>query len=198
MNSLIYVEKRLIVPIGVKLIGSSLSQNEKLSGKTGFNWFVQASLEQSTEQTKEMKIAELFPEDIFHSLYEKIPSKAVSIQQLCQNISSHTLKSADVVSIIGTLKIPDVTIPQYNPFKPPKIEIPETYKVYGEECFSGELEMDGFRFPIFFLLDSKEIVCYAKDKPVEIIGVLKWSPSYEVSGYAINQTLLAAALLLRR
>ena len=198
MNSLIYVEKRLIVPIGVKLVGSSLSTHDKTAGKTGFNWFVQASLEQSTEQSREMKIAELFPEDIFNSLYEKIASKEISVQQLCQKINSGNLKSADVVSIVGTLNISDITIPQYNPFKPPKIEISETYKVYGEECFSAELENSGYKFPVYFLLDSKEIVCYAKDKPVEIVGVLKWSPSYEVGGFAINQTLLAAALLLRR
>ena len=58
--------------------------------------------------------------------------------------------------------------------------------------------MEGFRFPIFFLIDSKEIVCYTNDKPVEVVGVLKWSPSYEVGGFALNKILLAAAVLLRR
>lgn len=198
MNSLIYVEKKLIIPIGAKLIGSSLTTKEKTSNKGGFNWFLEASVEMGQEKGIEMKIAELFPEDVFHYLYDKIPRQQLTIQETCDGISSNTLKSADVISIVGKLKIPDVSLPPYNPFKPPQIDIPETYSIYGEKCFSAELEMEGYHFPIFFLLDSKEIVCYAKDKPVEIVGVLKWSPSYEVGGFAINQTLLAAALLLRR
>lgn len=198
MNSLIYVENQLIVPIGAKLIGSSLITGNKTSGSTGFSWFLAASLEMSEEHCSETRIAELFPEDIFHNVYSKITPQQLTIPDLCDGISNSKFKSADIVSVIGKLHIPDIEIKPYNPFKPPEIIIQDTYTVYGEKCFSAELDMDGFCFPIFFLLNSKEIVCYANNKPVEIVGVLKWSPSYEVAGYAINQILLGAALLLRK
>jgi hypothetical protein len=198
VNALVYVEKRLIVPIGAKLIGSSLLASNKASGTAGFNWFLEASLDMSREKGVETKIAELFPEDIFHYVYDKIAYSQLSVRQLCERISHDELKSADVVSISGNLHIPHIDVKPYNPFQPPEIKIDETYKVYGEECFSAEIETEGFRFPIFFLIDSKEIVCYTNDKPVEVVGVLKWSPSYEVGGFALNKILLGAALLLRR
>jgi|GEM_PF-3250332 len=198
MNALVYVEKRLIVPIGAKLVGSSLLAGTKTAGTAGFNWFLAASLDMSREKGVETKIAELFPEDIFNYVYDKVEHSQLSVHQLCEKISREELRSADVVSIIGNLHIPYTDVKPYNPFKPPEIKIDETYKVYGEECFSAEIEMEGFRFPIFFLIDSKEIVCYTNDKPVEVVGVLKWSPSYEVGGFALNKILLAAAVLLRR
>lgn len=198
MNSLIYVEKDLIVPIGAKLIGSSLHSEASSKGRTGFNWFLEASLEMSKEKGVETRMAELFPEDIFHYVYEKIEHNNMSISELCEHISSAKIRSADVVSLQGRLNIPGVQVGQYDPFNPPEINVPATYKVYGKECFLAEIEADHFRFPVYFLVDSKEIVCYSNNKPVEVVGVLKWSPSYEVGGFAVNQILLGAALLLRR
>jgi len=198
MNALVYVEKRLIVPIAAKLIGSSLSSGTSSSKSGSFNWFLAASIDFSREKGAETRVAELFPEDIFNYVYEKIERSNLTVQQLCEDISSSKLTSACVVSLIGTLKIPGVKIGAYNPFDPPEIEIPKTYNIYGETCFPAEVEKDGFKFPVYFLEESKEIVCYSDDKPVEVVGVLKWSPSYEVGGFAINQIMLAAALLLRR
>lgn len=197
-NSLIYVEKRLIVPIGAKLIGSSLHTESKTSGSGGINWFLEASLKLSKEKGVETRIAELFPEDIFYYVYDKIKHSQLTVRILCQKIASSELRSADVVSIIGNLNISDVQIADYNPFSPPEIKLSETYKIYGEDCFSAKVEMEGFQFPIFFLVGSKETVCYCNNKPVEVVGVLKWSPSYEIGGFAMNQILLGAALLLRR
>lgn len=198
MNTLVYVDKKLIVPIGVKLVGSSVSSNETSSAKSGFNWVVEASLRFSSETGVETRVCELFPEDIFHAVYDKIEHKRLSIPSLCQAIQGEKLRSADVVSVLGTLRIPGVDLKPYNPFDPPPIVIEKSYTVYGEQCFIGQIEADGFVHPVFFLIDSKEIVCYCNHKPVEVVGVLKWSPTFEVAGFATNQTMLCAALLLRR
>lgn len=198
MNSLVYVDKRLIVPIGAKLVGSSLQASRKASGTGGFNWFIAATLKLSEEAGVETRIADLFPEDILHYTYDKIENSLLEIRDLCTKITAGQLKSADVVSVVGKLLIPGVTVGSYDPFNPPEIKITETFKVYGEACFSARIETEGYQFPVFFLVESKEIVCYAKDKPVEVVGVLKWSPSYEVGGFSINQILLGAALLLRK
>lgn len=198
MNQLVYVEKRLIVPIGAKLIGSSLTSGDRSARAGGFNWFLAASQQLSKEKGFEARIAELFPEDVFLYVYDKIVNSNLTIRGLCEGISRSTLQAADVVSLIGKLTIPNVKVGTYNPFQPPEITLNETYRVYGEECFLAEIENEGFRFPVYFLIDAKEIVCYSNNKPVEIVGVLKWSPSYEVGGFAVNHILLGAALLLRR
>lgn len=198
MNSLIYVDKKLIVPIGAKVIGSSLSIGDKTATSGGFSWFVAASLEMSKEKGVVTNIAELFPEDLFYSVYGKLSNTLLSVRNMCEAISNGKLKSADVVSAVGTLRIPDIQVETYNPFDPPAIELAKTYTIYGEECFSAELISDGYKFPVYFRIESKEIVGYANNKPVEVVGALKWSPGYEVAGFVMNQILLAAALLLRR
>ena len=157
-----------------------------------------ASLDFSRERGAETRVAELFPEDIFNYVYTEIERSEITVRQLCQDISAGRINPADVVSLIGTMNIPGVQVEAYNPFDPPEIKIPKTYKIYGEICFPAEIENEGFKFPVYFIEESKEIVCYSNNKPVEVVGVLKWAPSYEVGGFAINQIMLAAALLLRR
>lgn len=198
MNTLVYVEKDLILPIGAKLVGSSLTKGDKASNSVGFNWFLNASLKMSQDNKVETKIAELFPEDIFNFVYSKITFTQMNISEICSKISDLTLKPGSIVSITGRLHIDGLQQLEYNPFDPPQISLPKTYNIYGSNCFVTTIINNDFKLPCYFLESSKEIICYMQDKPVEIIGVLKWSPTYEVAGYAINQLLLGAALLLRR
>lgn len=196
-NTLVHVDGKLIVPIGAKLVGSVLSSGNEISAKGGFNWFVQASLKQATEQGVETRVSDLFAEDIFRTVYDKLAHRQLSVQTLCRQIQATELQAADIVSVVGTLRIPGVNLPRFDPFDPPTIEMP-TYMVSGEQCFAAQLEDAGFLFPIYWSVRAKEVVCYCNNKPVEVMGVLKWSPAYEVAGSSLNHTLLSAALLLRR
>lgn len=197
-NTLIYVEKQLILPIGVKLVGSSLAarNTEQFSG--GFSWVLAAKLGYAAETGADMYLADLFPEDIFTLAYNEISRKHLSVREFAEDVGSRSVKPPDVVTIDGTLRFPDIETQRYDPFRPPVIEIPEQYSVYGYDCFTGVLERDGFEIPVYFLVESAELVLYAQGKPVEVVGVVKWSPSYEVAGHALNGIVLAAALLLRR
>lgn len=197
-NTLIYVEKQLILPIGVKLVGSSLAarSGEQYSG--GFSWFLAAKFGYATEASADMYLADLFPEDIFSFAYAEIEKRNLSVQEFAEAVATRAVAPPDVVTIDGTLRFRDITPQSYDPFRPPKIEIPDQYQVYGYQCFTGVLERDGFEVPVYFLVQSAELVFYAHSKPVEVVGVVKWSPSYEVAGNALNGIVLVAALLLRR
>ena len=197
-NTLIYVEKQLILPIGVKLVGSSLAarSSEQFSG--GFSWFLAAKLGYGAETGADMYLADLFPEDIFSFAYAEIANKNLLVREYAEAVSARRIAPPDVVTIDGTLRFPEITPQVYDPFRPPHIEIPDQYSVYGYQCFTGVLERDGFEVPVYFLVESAELVFYAHNKPVEVVGVVKWSPSYEVAGHALNGIVLVAALLLRR
>ncbi len=197
-NTLIYVEKQLILPIGVKLVGSSLAARSSEQYSGGFSWFLAAKLGYAAETGADMYLADLFPEDIFFFAYTEIASRNLSVREFAQAVGVRRIKPPDVVTIDGTLRFPDITPQAYDPFRPPKVEIPNQYRVYGYQCFTGVLERDGFEVPIYFLVESAELVFYAHNKPVEVVGVVKWSPSYEVAGHALNGIVLVAALLLRR
>lgn len=198
LNTLIYVEKQLILPIAAKLVGPSMSTNSTQNASGGFNWLLAVRLGYAAESGAETQIADLFPEDIYSFAYSEIERKHLSVRDFAASVSSHQVSPPDVVTIDGTLRFPETAPQTFNPFRPPTIDLPDRYSIYGFDCYTGVLEQDGFKMPVYFLADSADLVFYAQDKPVEIVGVVKWSPSYEVAGHAVNSILLAAALLLRR
>lgn len=41
-NSLVYVDKILVVPLATKLLGSTITISKKASSELGFDWFLQS------------------------------------------------------------------------------------------------------------------------------------------------------------
>ena len=198
-NSLVYVNKNLVVPLAAKLLGSTITIAHGTNAEAGFDWFFQSKA--SVEYNKEIQtnLIDFFAEDIFLMAYEKIENNNIPVKEFCKNVQLMKYSLSEVVSIKGILSMPDISVSEkYNPFSPAPISISQIYKINDIECFIGRLSLDGFEIPIYFPLCSKDLVCYCKNKPVEIVGVLKWSPTYEVNSYAMNQTILAVALLLER
>lgn len=197
-NSLVYVDKILVVPLATKLLGSTITISKKASSELGFDWFLQSRSGLEYNKEVQANIVDFFAEDIFNMAYEKLENKNLSIKDFCKNVQLMKHHLSDIVSISGVLTIPGVNVTHYNPFDPPQIDIHKTYKINEIECFIGKLSADGFNLPIYFPISSKDMICYCVEKPVEIVGVLKWAPTYEVSSYALNQTVLSVALLLQR
>lgn len=197
-NTLIYVEKQLILPVAVKLVGSSMATKSAESVSGGFNWVIATRLGHTGESATETRLADLFPEDIFTFAYTEIPNKNLAVREFAEAAATRRVTPPDVVSIDGTLHFPGIPPHTYDPFQPPDIQPDHEYNIYGFTCFTGVLERDGFKIPVYFLSESIDIVYYAHDKPVEVVGVVKWSPTYEVAGHALNCIVLGAALLLRR
>ncbi|MCI8915002.1 MAG: hypothetical protein HFF38_13010 [Lawsonibacter sp.] len=197
-NSLVYVDKNLVVPLAAKLLGSTISISKGSSAEGGFDWFFQSRA--GIEYNKEIQtnIVDFFAEDIFAMAYDKIENRQLHVKEFCKNVQLMKYSLSDIVSIEGILQVPNVSIGKYNPFDPPKIDIPKTFKINDINCYSGRLSKDGFTVPIYFPINSKELVCYCIDQPVEIVGVLKWSPPYDVNTYSMNQIVLAVALLQQR
>jgi hypothetical protein len=197
-NTLIYVEKELILPVAARLVGTSVSTSSSEDFSGGLDWVVAASAGYSSERSAETDVAKLFPEDVFHYAYPRIERTRISVRDYCAAINDRTIRPPDVLSVTGRLEIGGLSEATYDPFDPPRVDLPNQYRVYGYRTFSAALEAEGFTIPIHFLADSAELVFYANYKPVEVVGVVKWSPSYETGGYTLNGILLCAALLLAR
>lgn len=197
-NSLVYVDKVLVVPMAAKVLGSSITIGKKGSAEAGFDWFATAKVGFEYNHDIQANIVDFFAEDIFNMSYAKLSEKNLAVNLFCANVQASKYALSDIVSINGMLEVPGVTVEKYDPYDPPEIQLPKTYKVNGIDCFSARITSEGFILPLYFPVTSKEVVCYCVNKAVEIVGVLKWSPAYEVSSYALNQTVLAVALLLQR
>jgi hypothetical protein len=198
-NMLVFVDKNLIVPVAVKLLGSSITIGKKVSAESGFDWFFLAKMGIENNKEIQANIVDFFAEDVFDMAYSKILEKCLDVRTLCNNVQSMKYKDSDIVSIKGRLEIPGIGVcNKYNPFDPPDITLSKVYKINGNDCFIGAMIDSGYKLPIYFPFNSKEMACYCVERDVEIVGILKWSPTYEVGAYAMNQTLLCVALLLQR
>jgi hypothetical protein len=197
-NTLIYVEKDLILPIAARLVGTMVSSGSTRAASGGLNWVAAATASYSSEKSTEIEMAKLFPEDVFHYCYPQIIHRGLTVRKYCTGVASHELVPPNVVAVSGVLRISGSTPPQYDPFDPPKIDLPNQYRLYGYRTFYAALEAEGFIVPIYFLADSADMVFYANNKPVEVVSVIKWSPSYEVGGHMLNVVMICAALLLAK
>ena len=199
-NTLLYVEKDMILPIAAKLVGGAVTSGAIDEARVGFNWFAAASAGHSEEYAAEVKMSELFPEDVFHYVYPFIRHRRLKINEFCGMAEGRDVVPPEVVTVNGVLRIPGVTPDKsYTPFDPPDLDQPKIYRVYGYRTFVAELDSgDGFSIPLYVFADAVDLVYYAINKPVEVVGVLKWSPTFEVGGHMVNCILLCAALLLSR
>ena len=113
------VDKQLILPIGVKLLGSSLATRDAESVEGGFNWFVAAKMGYTGETSTEIRVSELFPEDIFLLAYEQIVRRNLRVHEYSQQVNNHTIELSNVISVNGLLRFPDIELKPYDPFQPP-------------------------------------------------------------------------------
>ena len=198
-NTIVYVDSKLILPAAAKLVGSATISSNSKSKKGGFNWFANLNLDYTQNSSIETRTADLFPEDVLIAVYREIEHRGITIKEMANRIQSNKIKTSDVIGVNGVLKIghkfPKM---EFDPFDPPDIKLEKRYNIGGHTCFLTELIDEGFRIPLFFQEDALEVACYCHSKPIEVIGVVRWSPPYEIGGYIVNQRLLGISIFLRR
>jgi hypothetical protein len=203
MNTLVYVDRELAVAMAVQLIGLESQQSRKRGVGGAFNWIVQLNVADETASSVTVDVRELLPEDVMHRTYEALdPSVKFADVGQCVTCLVETGEKAippgHPISVAGTLTFPTIDLPAvFDPFDPPDIEL-RTFLVHGEKCFAGQLEGNGFRLPIYFPEVARMQVPFFHDEPVEITGVVRWSPPYSPKGSrASNRLIRAAAVWLR-
>lgn len=203
MHTLVYVDRRLAVAMAVKLIGLELNRTQSRERGGAFNWLIQAYIDHGETTGISTDIRELLPEEIMYETYE-----AVAVEYKFKDIAScitgmaatgdKRLLPGRPISVEGVLKFPDLAnLGSYNPFDPPDINI-KTFQFHGEKCFTGEIHGDGYKLPVYFDEAAKAQVTFCNDYPVEVTGIVRWSPPYSPKGaHSLNLVIRAAALWLR-
>jgi hypothetical protein len=196
MRTLVYVDKELIVAVGALLVGSSKSISA--GGGASINILLQTHIDASSSTTRDL--SELLPEHVFYKCHDKISNKFSNTKDATTALHSfeqNQIIPGTPVSVAGILSFPDLqTIGVYDPFKPPSIDV-ETFEMYGEACFAGSVEKDGYKLPVYFPTDAKNQVCFLQREPVEVVGIVRWSPGYKAGGgKTLNMLIRAVALLL--
>lgn len=203
MKTLVYVDSKLAVAMAAKLVGSELQEENNIEVGGAFNWLVQAYVNKGDGTSITREISELLPEEVMYELYAaisdefKFPKISDCINKMA-DVSTNRLLPGRSISVEGVLSFPDLgELANYNPFDPPDITL-KTFKFYGEPCFTGELRAEGFRLPIYFDETAKAHIVYCNDQPVEVTGIVRWSPPYSPKGAnSLSLVIRAAALWLR-
>lgn len=200
-NTLIYVDSKLSIAIAAKLVGVLSSSGKSQSNKIGINWLITSSIDEEHSSTTQVDIRELLPEDLVYLYYPHIDQKFEDLEKaipLLNTTSSGSLKPGNVISIKGKLIFHefDSILPEFLPFSPEDIEL-KSYFFHGEECIIGELCGTNHKIPIYFPAISKYQIAFCHNQPVEITGIVRWSPPYSPGGASsLNLVVRCAAVWL--
>jgi len=201
MRTLVYVDRQLAIAMAVKLIGLQISEERSTGGGGSFNWLIQAYVSHDASTGITTDIRELLPEEVMYELYD-----AISDEYKFEKVSDCVTAMAESgdkrllpgrpISVQGKLMLPDMKLSRYDPFNPPDIEV-KTFNFHGEKCFTGKLHGDDFILPIYFDEGAEAQVAFCHQQPVEVTGIVRWSPSYSPQGSrALNLVIRTAALWL--
>ena len=203
MHTLVYVDRELAIAMAVKLVGLELNKQKTNTGSGGFNWLIQANVVHGETTGIMTDIRELLPEEVMYELYNaidaeyKYPNVQACVQGMGQS-GDRQLLPGRPISVSGLLRFPDMkAIAAYDPYNPPDIEM-RTFNFHGERCFAGEIHGEGFKLPIYFHESAKEQIAFADGNPIEITGIVRWSPPYSPLGASsLNLVIRVAGVWLR-
>lgn len=203
MHTLVYVDREMAVAMAVKLVGLEIHKQKTNTGTGGFNWLIQAYVAHGETTGIVTDIRELLPEEVMYEIYDAINAeyKYSNVESCVRGLEQRgdrQLLPGRPISVSGLLHFPEIKkITSYDPYNPPDIEM-RTFNFHGERCFAGEIHGEGFKLPIYFHESAKEQVTFADDNPIEITGIVRWSPPYSPRGASsLNLVIRAAAVWLR-
>lgn len=201
MNTLVYVDKQLAVAIAVKLIGLLLGQSERERKGITLNWLIGGSISVDEAKSAVQDLREMLPEDIIYSIYEKIPHKFNNVEDTVRALAmsdENRILPGEVLTLPGQMTFPRVELPSsFDPFEPQDIDV-DVFNFHGEKCFASKLVQGGFSLPTYFLESAKQEVVFSNEQPVEVTGIVRWSPPYSPGGAAsLNLVIRVVALWLR-
>lgn len=203
MNHLVYVDAQMVRAITAKLVGSELRRDKGNTLTARWSFLIQTSISTGESSSIMNDLREYLPEDIVHELYPKISDdrRFDDVSSAVNYLSTHGLGAlvpGNAISISGNLSLPGVgeTL-EFDPFQPIDIEFP-TFKFHQEDCFAGILNGGGYQLPVYFLKEAVNQVAFCHGHPVELTGIVRWSPGYRPKGgKSLNLALRVAAIWLK-
>ncbi|MEO9875145.1 MAG: hypothetical protein ABJM26_20600 [Anderseniella sp.] len=203
MSFLVFVDRPLSISMAVSLVGLEI-ENTRTSGlQGGLSWLIQTNYSEDQSSSVMRDIREMLPETLAHDIDPKIPDahRFGSVKDCVESLANTgdgRILPGMPVKLAGVLTFPGFEeIGDYDPLSPPDIELPK-FSFHGENCVLGQLEGDGFALPLYFLNDYVEQVAFCHNCPVEVTGIVRWSPGYRTRGArTLNLAIRVASLSLQ-
>jgi hypothetical protein len=200
---LVYVDKPMAVAIAAKLIGVLRTATHNTKNAVSLNWLVGASTEAGDSNSDQTDLREMLPEVLMYMLYQKIPSRGLSLEETVSKFvlgATGSLIPGDVVSTKGKMEFPGLEkVPEFSPEMDSRVELPLKARFFhGEACVLAFLTDGAYRLPVYVPETSKYQLAFCHEQPVEVTGVVRWVPPYSPGGArALGLALRCAAVWLR-
>lgn len=203
MSDLVYVDAKLVSAIAVKYVGMELGRTSGREISGSWNFLIQGEVSGAESSSVMRDIREMLPEDIVLAVVSQIPTSQVfgSVSQAVDSLSrtgEDRLVSGAAVRLRGKLVVPNIVQTlDFDPFDPPDLDLP-VVSFHDEKCFVAKLLGDDFELPVYVPVGAKSQVVYCHDNPVDVMGIVKWSPGYSPRGSrSLNLAVRVVALWLR-
>ncbi|WP_424970630.1 hypothetical protein [Dinoroseobacter sp. S76] len=203
MPDLVYVDGETIRSIAVKYVGMEIGRTSGREISGSWNFLIQGEVSGAETNSVMRDIRAMLPEDIVLAVVPNLPSEVVfssvgeAVEAFAQS-GENRLVSGAAVRLRGRIVVPnhDETL-EFDPFAPPKLELP-VVTFHDEQCFVVRVEGDDYRLPVYVPEAAKSQLVFCHDNPVDLLGIVKWSPGYSPrGGRSLNLAVRAVALWLR-
>lgn len=200
-KSLVYVDKDRIIGVAVPFIGSEFHITKQTEASGGFSWLLQGEVSKTRQEGIYTRIQDLLPQTIVNKLIEQFPKELTftDVDECTKKLKEWENEDNIGKSIIvkGIFSVTGITTPAlYDPFNPQDFSSIKTVSYNGEECIIGQLSGDGVRLPVYMSKNSlNQGVAYCNNQYVEILGVLGFSPWYDVGKNRTINTVLSGIAL---
>lgn len=198
---LIYVDRAFSISIAANLVGITKTISKSATTRIAVNWLISAGADDGSITADQIDIREMLPEDLVYYFQDKIKNRFESLKDLIPQLStgvSSSLIPGNVVSVCGKLFFKDLAMASnFSPFEPFDVDLKSSI-FHGEECIVAELKTEDYRIPIYLPVSSKYQVAFCHNQPVEIMGIVRWTPPYSPGGSSsINLAIRCAVIWLK-
>jgi hypothetical protein len=184
---LVYVDPLLTRQVASGVIGSEVSLTQKDSRTAGINFKVLLSRSSGEERSTTTKVSELLPEVVAEAVYEAVDSRIDSLENARERLiagSANAFKPGSPV-IVGNASLSA------------EGHLASS-QLSGEACALYRLKIGEFFVHCYFPVDAKATCDSLVTQPIEILGLLRYTPSYSVPGaMSLNLGLRVCAVWLR-
>jgi hypothetical protein len=186
-NVLTFVDDTLARQIATGLIGSEVRLTTREGTARGINFKVLIQRDRSTEQSKTTRIAELLPETVAEAIREVVEDRIDNLEASRERLiagSKGAFRPGSTV-LVGNAQI--------------SLETKQSHCVLsGEDCVQYRLQQNGFYLHAYCSKNAEPIFDSFSGQPVEVVGILRYTPAYAVPGaLSLSLGLRVCAVWLR-
>lgn len=183
---LTYVDEVLARQIATGLIGSEVRLTTREGSAVGINFKVLVRKDRGTEQSSATRVADLLPEVVADAIKESVNVRVESLHESREKFVAGT----------GAALQPGTPVAITN------VRLDSEGKVdamlSGEACVQYRLRANEIFLHAFVAKSSESVLDSLVGQPIEVIGILRYTPAYSIPGaIALSLGLRLCAVWLR-